>query len=135
MICPRAYPLTSKIAARKHKLKGGDPFRSTGPAQASSPDPVSLCPSRTSFLNGFSFCLPSPHLQGLGEAGMFLGSSVFFAIAAAVDAARKERGLSPIWAINSPATAELIRMACEDQLTNLVWDHLHLVHECLQAFS
>ncbi|GAB1284987.1 Aldehyde oxidase 3 [Apodemus speciosus] len=59
--------------------------------------------------------------KGLGEAGMFLGSSVFFAIAAAVDAARKERGLSPIWAINSPATAELIRMACEDQFTNLAF--------------
>lgn len=58
--------------------------------------------------------------KGLGEAGMFLGSSVFFAIAAAVAAARKERGLPPILAINSPATAEVIRMACEDQFTNLV---------------
>ncbi|XP_029335509.1 aldehyde oxidase 3 isoform X2 [Mus caroli] len=58
--------------------------------------------------------------KGLGEAGTFLGCSVFFAIAAAVAAAREERGLSPIWAINSPATAEVIRMACEDQFTNLV---------------
>ncbi|XP_051009811.1 aldehyde oxidase 3 [Acomys russatus] len=58
--------------------------------------------------------------KGLGEAAMFLGSSVFFAIADAVAAARKERGLPPIWAMNSPATAELIRMACEDQFTNLV---------------
>lgn len=95
---------------------------------------MSLSLSRTGFLKGFSFCLPSPHPQGLGEAGMFLGSSVFFAIAAAVAAARKERGLSPIWVINSPATAELIRMACEDQFTNLVWDHLHLVYECLLPF-
>uniref|UniRef100_A0A0G2K1Z5 Aldehyde oxidase 3 n=1 Tax=Rattus norvegicus TaxID=10116 RepID=A0A0G2K1Z5_RAT len=69
--------------------------------------------------------------KGLGEAGMFLGSSVFFAIAAAVAAARKERGLPLILAINSPATAEVIRMACEDQFTNLVWDDLHLVCKCL----
>ncbi|MEJ1271923.1 xanthine dehydrogenase [Cricetulus griseus] len=57
--------------------------------------------------------------KGLGEAGIFLGSSVFFAIADAVAAARKERGLPPIWAMNSPVTAELIRMACEDQFTDL----------------
>ncbi|OBS72460.1 hypothetical protein A6R68_12954, partial [Neotoma lepida] len=57
--------------------------------------------------------------KGLGEAGLFLGSSVFFAIADAVAAARKERGLPPMWAMNSPATAELIRMACEDQFTDL----------------
>ncbi|XP_055472592.1 aldehyde oxidase 3 isoform X1 [Psammomys obesus] len=58
--------------------------------------------------------------KGLGEAGMFLGSSVFFAIADAVAAARKERGLPPIWSMNSPATAEVIRMSCEDQFTNMV---------------
>ncbi|XP_052605466.1 aldehyde oxidase 3 isoform X1 [Peromyscus californicus insignis] len=58
--------------------------------------------------------------KGLGEAGLFLGSSVFFAIVDAVAAARKERGLPPLWAMNSPATAELIRMACEDQFTDLV---------------
>lgn len=92
---------------------------------------MSLSRSRSRFLKGFLFCLP----QGLGEAGMFLGSSVFFAIAAAVAAARKERGLPLILAINSPATAEVIRMACEDQFTNLVWDDLHLVCKCLYPFS
>lgn len=95
---------------------------------------MSLSLSRSRFLKSFLFCLPSQHPQGLGEAGMFLGSSVFFAIAAAVAAARKERGLPPILAINSPATAEVIRMACEDQFTNLVWDDLHLVCECLHPF-
>ncbi|CAO2615980.1 Aldehyde oxidase 3 [Lemmus lemmus] len=34
--------------------------------------------------------------QGLGEAGMFLSSSVFFAMADAVAAAREERGLPPV---------------------------------------
>ncbi|XP_075385065.1 aldehyde oxidase 3-like [Tenrec ecaudatus] len=58
--------------------------------------------------------------KGLGEAGMFLGSSVFFAIADAVAAARKERGLAPTLTMNSPLTAESIRMACEDQFTDLI---------------
>ncbi|XP_069851873.1 aldehyde oxidase 3-like isoform X1 [Dipodomys merriami] len=58
--------------------------------------------------------------KGLGESGMFLGSSVFFAIADAVAAARKERGLAPLLAMNSPATPEQIRMACVDQFTELV---------------
>uniref|UniRef100_A0A8C6RKC1 aldehyde oxidase n=1 Tax=Nannospalax galili TaxID=1026970 RepID=A0A8C6RKC1_NANGA len=59
--------------------------------------------------------------KGLGEAGMFLGSSVFFAIADAVDAARKERGLPPVWVMNSPATPELIRMSRVDQFTDQPW--------------
>ncbi|NP_001295389.1 aldehyde oxidase 3 [Oryctolagus cuniculus] len=58
--------------------------------------------------------------KGLGESGMFLGSSVFFAITDAVAAARSERGLPPALAMNSPATPELIRMACVDQFTDLI---------------
>ncbi|XP_006862101.1 PREDICTED: aldehyde oxidase-like [Chrysochloris asiatica] len=58
--------------------------------------------------------------KGLGESGMFLGSAVFFAIADAVAAARKQRGLDPSWTMNSPATPERIRMACVDQFTDLV---------------
>ncbi|XP_049743720.1 aldehyde oxidase 3-like isoform X3 [Elephas maximus indicus] len=57
--------------------------------------------------------------KGLGESGMFLGSSVFFAITDAVAAARKERGLAPTLIMNSPATPEQIRMACVDQFTDL----------------
>lgn len=63
------------------------------------------------------FCTPS---QGLGEAGMFLGSSVFFAIQDAVTAARRERGLTTSFTLNSPATPELIRMNCMDQFTEMV---------------
>ncbi|KAM4836126.1 LOW QUALITY PROTEIN: aldehyde oxidase 3-like [Thomomys bottae] len=58
--------------------------------------------------------------KGLGESGMFLGSSVFFAIADTVAAAHRERGLAPLLTMNSPATAEQIRMACVDQFTELV---------------
>uniref|UniRef100_A0A1B0GWM7 Aldehyde oxidase 4 n=1 Tax=Rattus norvegicus TaxID=10116 RepID=A0A1B0GWM7_RAT len=58
--------------------------------------------------------------KGLGEAGMFLGSSVLFAIYDAVTTARKERGLSDIFPLNSPATPEVIRMACKDQFTDMI---------------
>ncbi|XP_052048190.1 aldehyde oxidase 4 [Apodemus sylvaticus] len=58
--------------------------------------------------------------KGLGEAGMFLGSAVLFAIYDAVTTARKERGLSNIFPLNSPATPEVIRMACTDQFTDMI---------------
>ncbi|KAF3824242.1 hypothetical protein GH733_008527, partial [Mirounga leonina] len=51
-------------------------------------------------------------------AGMFLGSSVLFAIFDAVTAARKERGLTTTFTLNSPATPEFIRMTCVDQFTD-----------------
>lgn len=59
-------------------------------------------------------------LQGLGESGMFLGSSVFFAIADAVAAARKERDLAEDFTVHSPATPERVRMACADRFTDMV---------------
>ncbi|XP_060224379.1 aldehyde oxidase 4 isoform X2 [Meriones unguiculatus] len=58
--------------------------------------------------------------KGLGEAGMFMGSSVLFAVYDAVAAARKERGLSDTFPLNSPATPEVIRMACMDQFTDMI---------------
>uniref|UniRef100_A0A8C7E2U0 Aldehyde oxidase 1 n=1 Tax=Naja naja TaxID=35670 RepID=A0A8C7E2U0_NAJNA len=50
--------------------------------------------------------------RGLGESGVFLGSSVFFAIRDAVGAARKERGLNSVFTLDSPLNVERIRMAC-----------------------
>nr|XP_023478097.1 LOW QUALITY PROTEIN: aldehyde oxidase 4-like [Equus caballus] len=58
--------------------------------------------------------------KGLGEAGMFLGSSVLFAIYDAVTAARRERGLTKTFTLSSPATPELIRMTCVDQFTDMI---------------
>lgn len=46
------------------------------------------------------------HPQGLGESGMFPGSSVFFAITEVVGAVGRERGLVPTLPINSPITQE-----------------------------
>lgn len=58
--------------------------------------------------------------QGLGESGVFLGCSVFFAIHDAIRAARQERGLPGPLRLNSPLTPEKIRMACEDKFTKMV---------------
>ncbi|XP_031409921.1 aldehyde oxidase 2-like isoform X1 [Meleagris gallopavo] len=58
--------------------------------------------------------------KGVGEAGFFLGSSVFFAIRDAVAAVRKERGLPLDFTLNSPLTVERIRMACDDIFTKMI---------------
>uniref|UniRef100_A0A8C3S4B4 FAD-binding PCMH-type domain-containing protein n=1 Tax=Chelydra serpentina TaxID=8475 RepID=A0A8C3S4B4_CHESE len=57
--------------------------------------------------------------KGVGEAGLFLGCSVFFAIWDAVAAVRKERGLTGTFTLNSPLTPERIRMACGDNFTEM----------------
>lgn len=51
---------------------------------------------------------------------MFLSSSVFFAIKDAITEARTERGLDCMFKLNAPATAERIRMACEDHMTERI---------------
>ncbi|KAM4836062.1 aldehyde oxidase [Thomomys bottae] len=58
--------------------------------------------------------------KGLGESGLFLGCSVYFAIHDAVTAARQERGLPGPWQLTSPLTPEMIRMACEDKFTKMI---------------
>uniref|UniRef100_A0A803SS58 FAD-binding PCMH-type domain-containing protein n=1 Tax=Anolis carolinensis TaxID=28377 RepID=A0A803SS58_ANOCA len=57
--------------------------------------------------------------KSMAEAGVFLGSSVFFAIRDAVAAARKERGLNCNFTLDSPLNIERIRMACADQFTEM----------------
>ncbi|XP_075385141.1 aldehyde oxidase [Tenrec ecaudatus] len=58
--------------------------------------------------------------KGLGESGLFLGCSVFFAIHDAIRAARQERGQFGPLKLHSPLTAEKIRMACEDRFTKMI---------------
>ncbi|XP_071977269.1 aldehyde oxidase-like isoform X1 [Engystomops pustulosus] len=58
--------------------------------------------------------------KGIGESALFLGSVVYFAIKDALSSARKERGLSNTFTLNSPATPEKIRMACGDQFTDMI---------------
>nr|XP_056717290.1 aldehyde oxidase 3-like [Euleptes europaea] len=58
--------------------------------------------------------------KGLGEAGVFMASSVFFAIKDAVAAARKQRGLNDIFVLDSPLNVARIRMACADHFTEMI---------------
>ena len=56
-----------------------------------------------------------------------MASSVFFAIKDAIQSARAEIGLTEVFQLYSPATAERIRMACEDQLTRKVCTSNYLI--------
>jgi len=61
------------------------------------------------------FCVHSS--KAVGEPPFFLGSSAFFAIRDAIDAARTERGFTGYFALQAPASSERIRMSCADQFT------------------
>ncbi|XP_075612393.1 aldehyde oxidase isoform X3 [Balearica regulorum gibbericeps] len=58
--------------------------------------------------------------KGIGEAGFFLGCSVFFALRDAITSVRNERGLKKTFALNSPLTAEQIRAGCADDFTEMM---------------
>ncbi|XP_036419585.1 xanthine dehydrogenase/oxidase isoform X2 [Colossoma macropomum] len=57
--------------------------------------------------------------KAVGEPPLFLAASVFYAIKDAITAARAESGLSGPFRLDSPATPERIRNACEDKFTKL----------------
>ena len=57
------------------------------------------------------------HLQAVGEPPLFLASSVYFAIKDAIRVFRKENGSVELFELMVPATAEKVRMACQDQFT------------------
>ncbi|XP_063040378.1 xanthine dehydrogenase/oxidase [Engraulis encrasicolus] len=57
--------------------------------------------------------------KAVGEPPLFLASSVFYAIKEAIATARSESGLSGPFRLDSPATPERIRNACEDGFTKL----------------
>ncbi|XP_015264160.1 PREDICTED: aldehyde oxidase [Gekko japonicus] len=58
--------------------------------------------------------------KSMGEAGLFLSASVFFAIKDAVAAARKQRGLNGVFTLDSPLNVARIRMACADHFTEMI---------------
>nr|XP_055027656.1 xanthine dehydrogenase/oxidase isoform X1 [Misgurnus anguillicaudatus] len=57
--------------------------------------------------------------KAVGEPPLFLASSVFYAIKDAITYARAESGLTGPFRLDSPATPERIRNACEDKFTKL----------------
>lgn len=52
----------------------------------------------------------------VGEPPLFMGSAVFFAIRDAINAARRDAGVEEVLTLYSPATAERIRLGCEDEI-------------------
>ncbi|XP_040295315.1 aldehyde oxidase-like isoform X2 [Bufo bufo] len=94
---------------------------SRGPAQYKIP---SVCDVPEQFYVSLLTNVPNPRAiyssKGIGEPSLFLGSSIYFAIKDAIAYARKERGLSELFTLNSPATPEKIRMACGDRFTNMI---------------
>ncbi len=63
-------------------------------------------------------------LQGVGEPPYALSVSVFSAIRKAIESARAEAGLDDYFRLDSPATAETIRLACVDDITRQVCNWL-----------
>ena len=55
--------------------------------------------------------------KAVGEPPLFLGASVYFALRDAIKAKRRDNGLEDHFRLDSPATSERIRMACEDKFT------------------
>ncbi|XP_075685902.1 aldehyde oxidase-like [Rhinoderma darwinii] len=92
-----------------------------GPAQYKIP---AVCDIPEQFYVSLLTDVPNPHAiyssKGVGEPALFLGSSIYFAIKDALTYARKERGMSELFTLNSPATPEKIRMACGDRFTNMI---------------
>ena len=64
--------------------------------------------------------IPHINFQAIGEPPLFLSSSVFFAVKEAILSARADTGHDGNFPLNSPATPERVRMACEDQFTDMV---------------
>ncbi|KAF0492202.1 putative xanthine dehydrogenase [Gigaspora margarita] len=54
--------------------------------------------------------------KGVGEPPLFLGSSVFFAIRDAIKSARQSNNNGETVVLSSPATPEIIRLACDDEI-------------------
>ncbi|KAK2743120.1 hypothetical protein FQN55_007571 [Onygenales sp. PD_40] len=74
-----------------------------------------------SFLQGVSW----KHLRsiqsskGIGEPPLFLGATVLFALREALVAARRENGVEEPLVLDSPATAERLRLAVGDRLVRM----------------
>ncbi|XP_035533550.1 xanthine dehydrogenase-like [Morone saxatilis] len=73
--------------------------------------------------------------QGIGEPPVLFSSTIFFAIKAAIAAARTERGLGDAFPLSSPATAEKIRVACQDEFTKMASSPMDgaAAHWCLDV--
>ena len=63
--------------------------------------------------------LDSQSSKGIGEPPVFLGATVLFALREALKAAREQNGVTEPLVLNSPATAEQLRLAVGDNLLKI----------------
>ncbi|VDM49917.1 unnamed protein product [Toxocara canis] len=98
--------------------------RTRGPATYKIPS-ADDCPRvfNVKFLKGSANKVGVFSSKGLGEPPLFLGSSALFAIREAIRAFRIEHGKSDYFRMDSPATAEKIRLLCEDSILEKVRSH------------
>jgi xanthine dehydrogenase/oxidase len=57
--------------------------------------------------------------KAVGEPPLFLGASAYFAVRDAILAARAQNGVNGHLRLDSPATPELVRMACGDRIAEI----------------
>ena len=63
--------------------------------------------------------------KGVGEPPLTLATAVVCAIREAVASYRRDQGTEAgDWRLEIPLTSERIRMACQDDITNFVRDHV-----------
>ncbi|KAJ2746556.1 hypothetical protein GGI20_001267 [Coemansia sp. BCRC 34301] len=94
----------------------------TGPGNYKIPSAMDIaCDFRVELLEGADTSPPKTIFssKGVGEPPLFLGASVFFALRDAVVAKRHQEGVVAPLYMESPATPEILRMACEDQLAQM----------------
>ena len=63
--------------------------------------------------------------KGIGEPALTLATAVVCAIRGAVTSYRRDHGVEAgDWRLEIPLTSERIRMACQDDITNFVKEHV-----------
>ena len=119
----RGQPFTTGPGTYKIPSSSDIPLQFNVSLMDRTPNPKAIFSSKV--INGevdattciiVSFCF----MQAVGEPPLFLAASVFFAIKEAIGSARKDRGEEGVFLMDSPATCERIRLACSDQITQMV---------------
>lgn len=120
---PRGQPFTTGPGTYKIPCSSDIPLQLNVSLMDRTPNPKAIFSSKV--INGRIDTIIKMlwfvyFMQAVGEPPLFLAASVFFAIKEAIASARKDRGEEGVFLMDSPATCERIRMACSDQLTQLV---------------
>ncbi|XP_071785351.1 xanthine dehydrogenase/oxidase-like [Asterias amurensis] len=102
-IAPSGHLLTKGPGLYKIPAIGDIPKEFNVSLLTRTPNPFAICSSKA-----------------VGEPPLMLAASVFFAIKDAIQSAREDAGITGVFRLDSPTTAERIRMACQDQFTQRI---------------